>query len=88
MLSTTAMFFGSAASLILVTGMFPQILKVYKMREAGEISWGWLFLGSFGSALWIAYGIVQSEMVVLITNICMLANFLVLCGLKLKYGRS
>ena len=53
----------------MTTGAFlPQIYRVWRLRRAEELSWG--YLGAFGSGicLWLAYGVIRHDLSIVCAN--------------------
>jgi MtN3 and saliva related transmembrane protein len=76
-----------AAGLLTTFAVIPQIIRVYKLKSAREIS---LLFNSFmvaGIAVWLVYGIIQGLFSIIIWNIIgVILNGWLLFA-KLKYGR-
>ncbi len=86
------MSFGENMGLIaglLTTGSFvPQVIRVYKLKSAHDISL--LFSLSFvvGTVLWLAYGIQNRLLPVIIWNALGFVFTTALLSAKLAYGRA
>ncbi|WP_347052054.1 SemiSWEET family sugar transporter [Flavobacterium olei] len=46
----------------------PQILKVWKTKKVKEISLKMFSILTFGIAVWVVYGILKSDIILIITN--------------------
>ena len=78
---------GSVAS-ALVTGSFiPQIVRGYRTKHLGDVSYWLMIMICVGMSLWIAYGVIKHDYVIIGANISTIALNIVLLGLKLKYSR-
>jgi MtN3 and saliva related transmembrane protein len=83
----------SSEILGLVAGFFttfavvPQIMRVYKLKSAREISviYNTMMLG--GILIWLVYGIMLDLVPIIIWNIIGALLILLLLLAKLKYGR-
>ena len=80
-------YIGYVAGFLVTFALVPQIIRVYKLKSAREISLIYnsgLLLGLF---LWLAYGIILGLVPIIVWNIigAVLAAMLLLA--KLKYGR-
>jgi MtN3 and saliva related transmembrane protein len=79
---------GQIAGALVTLSLVPQVIRVYKLKSAQEISLMFttlLWLGLFG---WIAFGFLRSELPIILWNIigaCITASLLFA---KLKYGRG
>lgn len=83
----------SSEILGLVAGFFttfavvPQIMRVYKLKSAREISIIYNTTMLFGILIWLAYGIVLGLVPIIIWNIIGALLIVLLLLAKLKYGR-
>ncbi len=72
----------------LVTFSFiPQLIRVFRLRSAREISILFTILLLLGVILWLVYGIYFSLLPVIIWNAITAVLAATLLGAKLKYGR-
>jgi MtN3 and saliva related transmembrane protein len=80
-------YIGYVAGLLVTFALVPQIMRVYKLRSAREISFIYNSSMLVGLILWLAYGIILGLVPIIIWNIigAVLAALLLLA--KLKYGR-
>ena len=75
---------GSAAAFCTTASYFPQLRKCWKTGEAGDLSL-WMFLVlSTGVALWIAYGFLKSDYVIVTANAVSLCALLGILYFKLR----
>jgi MtN3 and saliva related transmembrane protein len=78
---------GLLAGLFSTFAIVPQIMRVYKLKSAREISVIYNTTMLLGIILWLVYGIVLGLIPIIIWNIIgALLNVLLLLA-KLKYGR-
>jgi len=73
---------GSAAALCTTVSNFPQLKKSWQTGETADLSSKMLALLASGLALWLVYGILRSDWVIIGANAISLA--MVLCLLLLK----
>jgi len=66
----------------------PQIMRVYKLKSAREISILYNTMMFLGILIWLAYGIVLDLVPIIIWNIIGAVLVLLLLLSKLKYGRD
>ena len=59
---------GLGAALGTTGAWFPQVIRTWKTRKAGDFSWGYLALLATGVALWTTYGLLRSDVVVVAGN--------------------
>jgi len=66
----------------------PQVLKSYRTKKVGDLSFGMLLCSITGTVLWLIYGLVNGILPIIAMN----AVFGLIVGLqiylKLTYGRS
>jgi len=78
---------GLVAGLFTTFAIIPQIMRVYKLKSAREISVIYNTTMLLGILLWLVYGIVLGLVPIIIWNIIgALLNVLLLLA-KFKYGR-
>jgi MtN3 and saliva related transmembrane protein len=78
---------GYLAGLLVTFALVPQIMRVYKLKSAREISVIYNSSMLLGLILWLIYGIILGLVPIIVWNIigAVLAGLLLLA--KLKYGR-
>ena len=77
---------GLVAGFFIAAGFVPQIVRVWRLKDAQEISLAFNLLNLGGTVLWLGYGILQDLLSVMVWNA---ANFVLastLLAVKLKYG--
>lgn len=85
MLSAESLGFVAGA---LVTGsLIPQLVRVFKLRSAHEISLLFTTLLLAGIIIWLAYGILLRLTPVILWNAASVVLVALLLYAKLKYGR-
>jgi MtN3 and saliva related transmembrane protein len=78
--------FGAA---FLTTGAFvPQLVRVYRLKTAYDISLPTFLMFSLGVFLWLIYGIYAGSKPVIASNLVTLVLSLSILYLKLKYDRK
>lgn len=86
------MQFGEVLGLIagaITTGSFiPQVIRVYKLRSAREISLFFTILFVVGDALWLSYGIFLQSFPIVLWN-CLGGVFAIMLLIgKLRYNKG
>ncbi len=61
---TVSTIIGLLAALFTAISNLPQVVKCWKTRETHDISLNMLLLLASGLALWIAYGVLNSDWVI------------------------
>lgn len=77
---------GLAAAALTTAANAPQIWKVWRTREATDISLRMTLMLSAGLALWVVYGLMQGDVVIILANAIATALAATLTVLKLKFG--
>jgi len=79
---------GSIAA-VLTTGAFvPQVIRVWRLKSASEISLVTFLAFSGGTAVWLVYGLVIDSIPVIVANAVTLVLALTMVSLKLNYDRT
>ena len=76
---------GIAASILTATSLIPQLLKIIKEKKAENVSVGMLLILFGGLALWIYYGVLKKDLIIIISNSFSFIVNLTLAILALKY---
>ena len=80
---------GIAASVLTATSLIPQLLKIIKEKKAENVSVGLVLILFGGLALWIYYGVLKKDLIIIISNSFSFIVNLALAILALKYkGRA
>jgi MtN3 and saliva related transmembrane protein len=78
---------GLLAGLFSTFALVPQIMRVYKLKSAREISIIYNTTMLLGIFLWLVYGIILGLVPIIIWNIIGALLIVLLLIAKLKYGR-
>jgi len=85
---TTELFIGVGASILTAVASLPQLVKLIKEKKADDISIFMYCVLLAGLTLWIIYGIVKTDWVLIISNsVSVLLNLTVFI-LTLIYKKS
>ena len=76
---------GIAASVLTATSLIPQLLKIIKEKKAENVSVGMLLILFGGLALWVYYGFLKKDLIIIISNSFSFIVNLALAMLALKY---
>jgi MtN3 and saliva related transmembrane protein len=85
--STTALV-GNLAAVLTTASFFPQVVKTWRSRSAGDLSIAMLAVFSVGVFLWLIYGLALGSGPIIYANGLTLAQSAVLVGLRIRYGKS
>ena len=79
---------GSLAAVLTTISFFPQVVKTWRSRSAGDLSIGTLAIFAVGVFLWLIYGMALGSRPITFANALTLLQTLVLIGLRLRYVKS
>jgi MtN3 and saliva related transmembrane protein len=77
---------GLAAGFLVSLGLVPQILRVWHLKDAQEISLPFNLLSLGGTVLWLTYGLVLGLPSVILWNGVNCVLYVILLSVKLRYG--
>ena len=80
-------YVGYVAGLLVTFSLVPQIMRVYKLRSAREISVIYNSLMLSGLILWLVYGLMLGLVPIIIWNTIGAVLAILLLVAKAKYGR-
>jgi MtN3 and saliva related transmembrane protein len=78
---------GFMAATLTTVALVPQLMRVWRLRSAREISLGMFVMFSVGVTLWLVYGLSVHAMPVVLANAVTLVLSLAILGLKLRFDR-
>lgn len=68
MIMNIAIFVGVAASICTTLSFLPQLIKMIRTKKTGDISYFMLIILFVGGGLWIGYGIIKDDWIIIISN--------------------
>lgn len=74
---------GLAAGALTTAAFVPQVVRTWRTGSTRDLSLGMLLLFFAGLALWLVYGVLTSQLPVILANVVTLVLTGVLIGLKL-----
>ena len=83
-----AEYLGLIAGLLVTCSLIPQIIRVFRLRSAREISAVFTVLLLLGLVLWLVYGIILTLAPVIIWNAIGAVLAILLLYAKMKYGHN
>lgn len=78
---------GTAAAVCTTIAFVPQLVRVYRLKSARDISLIMFTVFSVGELLWLIYGIFIRSLPVILANAVTLGLSLAILSLKLRYDR-
>lgn len=88
MSSLIANVFGTAAALCSITSFAPQMLKIWKTRDASSVSLKTYSLTVPCFVLWVVYGVLTSAWPVVAANACAFVMALGVLVMKWRFGEG
>jgi MtN3 and saliva related transmembrane protein len=79
---------GTSAGSLTTIAFVPQVIKTWKSKSGGDISYGMFLLFSLGVVLWLCYGVAISAPPVIISNAVTLCLAVLILVLKFRYDRQ
>lgn len=77
---------GLLAGFLTTIAFVPQAWKIWKSKSAKDVSLPTFVAFTSGVALWLAYGILNQELPIIIWNAATLVLAGAILGMKLKFG--
>jgi MtN3 and saliva related transmembrane protein len=78
---------GTGAALCSMTSFAPQIVKIWRERDASSVSLRMYLVTVAGFSLWIAYGLLIASWPVTVSNLICLAMSGAVLALKWRFSR-
>ena len=82
------MLLGLVAGFLTTIAFVPQVWKTWKSKSAKDVSLPAFIAFAAGVALWIAYGILKSELPIVIWNAITLVLAIMIVMMKIRYSRN
>ncbi|HND95163.1 MAG TPA: SemiSWEET transporter [Chitinophagaceae bacterium] len=79
---------GYAAGAITCLAFLPQVIKTYKSKSAKDVSLMMFVIAAVNEAMWIVYGALLNNWVIILTNAVVLSFSLIMIGLKFRYNHD
>lgn len=78
---------GGLAAFGTTAAWLPQVLRTWRSRSAEDFSWSYLAMFSAGVALWLVYGILRKDGVIVAANGVTLLLVLTVAFVKMRERR-
>lgn len=79
---------GYSAGAVTALTFLPQVIKTWKERSAKDVSMLMFIIAAVNEVLWIAYGLLKDDWVIIVTNVIMLVMSTAMIYLKLRYNKA
>jgi MtN3 and saliva related transmembrane protein len=79
---------GTIAGILVLLSFIPQIMKAYKTKKMFDLSAHLMILIASGMFLWVIYGFIRSDPVIIGTNATGFALNITLLAMKLRYDKK
>jgi MtN3 and saliva related transmembrane protein len=76
---------GYTAGAITSLTFLPQVIKTWKDKSAKDISMNMFLIAAINEVMWIVYGVLLNNWVIIATNCIVLAMSLVMISFKLRF---
>lgn len=77
---------GFIAAAFTSTAFAPQVYKAWKLKETKDVSFLMVLMLTVGVLLWIVYGLLRNDIVIIIANVVTLVLASTVLIFKIKYG--
>ena len=79
---------GYAAGAVTSLTFLPQVVKTWKDKSAKDVSLMMFIIAAINEVMWIVYGALLNNWVIILTNSIVLAMSLTMIFLKLRYNKN
>jgi MtN3 and saliva related transmembrane protein len=83
-----ATYVGSVAGALTTLSFLPQVIRVYKLRSAHDLSYGYLGMFATGVTAWFVYGLLIRSVPVITTNVVTLSLVSAIIFMKWYFERK
>jgi MtN3 and saliva related transmembrane protein len=78
---------GTVAGMLVLSSFIPQIVKAYRTKKMFDVSAHLMILIASGMFLWVIYGFIRSDPVIVGTNAAGFALNITLLVMKIRYDK-
>lgn len=78
---------GTAAAILSALNVAPQLVKSWRTKRTGDLSYGMLAIVMAGNTLWVLHGVHRGDVALATANVVLFATALTLLLLKMTYDR-
>ena len=77
---------GYIAALVGTTIFIPQVIQTVRTKDTRSLSLPTFILISLNNSVWLTYGILTDNLVIILSQVLVFPICLVILGYKIKYG--
>jgi len=77
---------GLMAAVLTTVANVPQVWKAWKTGETKDLSLAMTLILASGLGLWVAYGMMRADLVIVVANATAMLLAMTLAALKLRHG--
>lgn len=81
------MALGLTAATLTTSAFIPQVVKVWRTKHAGDLSYGMFAVYSIGIWLWLIYGLLRGDAPVIVANAITFVLSMTILLLKIRFDR-
>ncbi len=79
---------GIVASVLILSGWIPQIVKGYKTKKLDDISKYLMSLVAMGAFLWMLYGFEKDDIIIIGVNVAAICLTVTVLAMKFRYKKQ
>ena len=79
---------GIVASVLILSGWIPQIVKGYKTKKLDDISKYLMSLVAMGAFLWMLYGFEKDDIIIIGVNVAAMCLTVTVLAMKFRYKKQ
>lgn len=79
---------GIAASVLILSGWVPQIVKGYKTKKLDDVSKYLMSFVAIGALLWMFYGFEKNDIIIIGVNVAAICLTMAVLAMKFKYKKQ
>ncbi len=83
-----ASIIGLIAATLTTAAFIPQVIQTWKSRSAKDLSLGLVSMLTFGTLMWLVYGLMINDLPVILANIISFVLNASLFYFKIRYGKN
>ena len=76
---------GYSACAITALTFLPQVIKTWREKSAKNVSLLMFIIAAVNEVMWIAYGVMRNDMVIIVTNVIMIVMAFTMITVKLRF---